>query len=367
MLCFFRRAVCICVLISLMPVYAFADQCPVSAVSAVLIDAETFEPLYEKGAKERMPPASLTKIMTAYTAIRLSDPDDEIIIPKEASGVEGSSAYLLSGERLTVRELLYAILLESANDAAEALAIGISGSVEAFVCEMNRICEGLGLEDTNFSNPHGLSHPEHYSTAYDMAVMLCHAMKDAEFAKITGTYKYTLKGSENKHSRHFTNHNRLLNSLDGVIGGKTGYTRASGRCLASFCVRDGVSLCAVTMNAPDDWNDHERLYAFGFTLYERILLDTSSLPSLTVCGGDAPKVTAVEPEPVYITVRSGEGTVERRVYMRRFEYAPVEKGRLIGYLTYFYSGKEIYRIPLFAENSSKKAKSDGFWNGSWKR
>ena len=339
----------------------------ISAECYALMDAETGEILCQRGGDTRVYPASLTKIVTAIVALQSAEPGKRITVTSEAAGTEGSSVYLAVGEVLTLEQLLYAVLLESANDAAAAVAIGLCGSIEGFAGKMNEYVLSLGLKDTHFVNPHGLTDKEHYSTAKDMARILCHAMENEQFRAITSSFRYRLEGNEYCMARQFTNHNRLLQSLEGVVGGKTGYTRASGRCLATYCVRGGKALCAVTMNAPDDWHDHELLYAYGFTLYTVVALDTGNLPPLYVCGGNAPFVTAVDPEHTELTLKLGGGDILRRVYMRRFEFAPVNKGELIGYAVYFYGGNEIYRIPLYASKAVEIKKREGFWTGSWKR
>lgn len=248
----------ICILSLLIAVPVFAQEPAVSASSAILVDADTGEVLYEKNADQRSLIASTTKIMTGYLSCLLCDLDDEFTVPPEAVGIEGSSIYLREGETLPVRALLYGALLQSGNDAATALAYAACGSETLFVAEMNRAAALLGLADTHFANPHGLDSGENYSTARDLARLASVALRNKEFAAAVAC-KTACFGD-----RYYVNHNKLLWRLDGAIGVKTGYTKAAGRILVSAVQRDGRTLVAVTINAPDDWNDHERLYNAAF-------------------------------------------------------------------------------------------------------
>ncbi len=325
----------------------------VSAEAAVLLDASDGTVLFARGAGQRMQPASMTKIMTALVALENCRLDDVIKIKSSCTGIEGSSAYLQAGEVFTVEELLYALLLQSANDAAAALADHIGG----FVGLMNEKAAALGLDGTHFTNPHGLTDKDHYSTAYDIARLLCECMKNADFRRICGEKEYVIKPGENRRGRYFKNHNRLLFTLDGVCGGKTGYTSSSGRCLCSYYEKDGVSLCAVTMNAPRDWEDHGNLYEYGVSLYRDVLLDAGGEYRLHVVGGVTDSAVCTVPEDVTVKLRDGE--VTKTVYMRRFEYAPVYAGERIGELVFTQNGRIIYKKTLYADNKTEKVK--------WKR
>ncbi len=239
----------------------------VSAKAAVLLDANDGRILYEKNALARLPMASTTKIMTALVALESASLDSVVTIPSAAVGVEGSSVYLTVGERLTLRELLYAVLLSSANDAATAVAIAISGSVESFADKMNATAARLGLRDTHFVNPHGLDADGHYTSALDLARLTACALKNQEFRRIVSTYKHEISGPAG--ARLLVNHNKLLKNYDGCIGVKTGFTKKTGRCLVSAAERDGLTLVAVTLADPDDWRDHAAMLDYGFEFYAR--------------------------------------------------------------------------------------------------
>ncbi len=232
-----------------------------SAKAAVLIDAKSGAVLFEKNAHSPLPMASTTKIMTALAVIENSNPDDVITVSNNASGVEGSSIYLTAGEKITVRDLLYGLLLESGNDAATALAEGVFGSVEKCCEYMNMRTHEMGLVSTNFTNPHGLDSDNHYTTAYELAVITQNAMDNDIFREIVSTKNYTSSG---ENMRYFSNHNRLLNSYAPAIGVKTGYTLRSGRCLVSASKMSNEEYIAVTLCDPLDWQDHKEMHDFGF-------------------------------------------------------------------------------------------------------
>ena len=232
------------------------DYAP-SASCAVLIDADSGEVLYEKNPDTRRPMASTAKVMTALVALENYDPDEIATVSKRAAYQEGSSVYLTEGERISVNELLYALLLESGNDAAVALAEHC-GSYDLFVEMMNEKAVLLGLSNTFYSNPTGLDDPSGCTTALDLARLLAHAMKNAGFAKISGTRKIGFGG------RVFVNHNKLLWYYEGVDGGKTGYTRLAGRTLVTTACRNNRRLVAATLNDPCDWSDHINMYSSEF-------------------------------------------------------------------------------------------------------
>ena len=227
----------------------------VSARRCIVMDAGSGEVLYEKNADERSLIASTTKIMTGWLACQLVNLDAEYEIPAEAVGIEGSSIYLRSGERLTGEDLLRGMLLHSGNDAATALAIAACGTEAAFVEEMNLSAQDLGLRSTHFANPHGLDDAGNYSTARDLARLTAFALRDANFRAAVSAKTAVIGGN-----RALTNHNKLLWRVEGCIGVKTGYTQAAGRILVSAAERGGRTIIVVTIDDPDDWRDHERLY-----------------------------------------------------------------------------------------------------------
>ena len=234
----------------------------ISAASAILIDGESGRVLYAQNAEEERPIASITKLMTALVAVE-SHPDlsEVVTIRPEWTGVEGSSMYLKVGEKLTLETLLYGLLLCSGNDAAVAIAEHISGSQEDFAKLMNATAREIGMEHSSFANPNGLDHEDHYSTARDMARLACAAVENETLVRMVSTRSVTIGG------RTMTNHNKLLNQIEGCIGLKTGYTMAAGRTLVSCVERNGQRLVAVTLQDGNDWADHAALYDYGFSTY----------------------------------------------------------------------------------------------------
>ena len=198
-------------------------------------------------------------------------------ITQEMIEVEGSSIYLKAGERLTLRALVIGLLLESGNDAANAIAITLAGSQKAFAEKMNEYAKSLGMKNTHFVTPSGLDDEEHYTTAFDMAVLGCAAMRCPDFSAIVSQKSMTVDFTEPEIRRTFYNHNRLLLELSGCNGIKTGFTKKSGRCLVSSCERDGIQLVAVTLNDPDDWNDHKKMMEYGFGQIERVVFAESGM------------------------------------------------------------------------------------------
>ena len=332
-----------------------AAQMSISAQSACLMEAESGKLLYSKNADKRMHMASTTKVMTAILAIEsVLSLDTVLTTPAEAVGVEGSSVYLAENEKITFEALLYSLLLASANDAAVAIAMHVAGSVDAFVDLMNDKAQDLGLSNTNFTNPHGLYDENHYTTARDLASLMAYAMKNDIFAAITASQKRVF-AREGEGVRVLINHNKLLKTYDGVIGGKTGFTKKSGRCLVSVAERDGLRLIAVTLNASDDWRDHASLYDFAFLSYEMRTIPKTIL-SLPVISGKSDTVT-VASEEISLTV-SKEATIITKIYAPRYLFASIREGEKIGWVVYYLNGQIIATSPLVATESIEQIKPE---------
>ena len=332
-----------------------------SAQSAVLMEGESGAVICEKNAHTRLPMASTTKIMTALVALELATPDTVILVDERAVGTEGSSIYLCAGEKLTLEELLYALMLESANDAAVAIAIGVSGSEEAFVDEMNRKASSLGLSDTHFANPHGLDAEAHYTTAYELAKIARVALQNPLLKTIVSTRKTTIPHQETDNVRLLVNHNKMLRLYDGCIGVKTGYTQKSGRCLVSAAERDGVMMIAVTIDSPDDWNDHTKLLDFGFSLFRSVELCPADFRfCLPVVGGKETYVLLGVAQQVTVTLPLGAGVIEQKMECPRHLYAPVKEGDVCGRMLFLCDTNNdgiketIKEIPLIAQYSIPK-------------
>lgn len=337
----------------------------VSAKSAVLMCADNGEVLYSENANERLPMASTTKIMTALLAIEAATPDLEITVTSEMVSVEGTSMGLLPGDSVSLRELVYGMLLQSGNDAAHTAAVVLGGSEEKFAELMNERAREIGMTNTNFVTASGLDEENHRSTAYDMALLACESIKNPEFAAICSSKTAALTYGNPPYKRTLRNHNRLLWSDESIIGIKTGFTKKSGRCLVSAAERDGVTLVAVTLNAPDDWNDHLSMLEYGFARLKSAPIEFSqSELNVSVCGG-VRNTVAVRTVGTAYCIEGEECTVE--ILLRPFEYAPVAEGDILGTAVFRSGDRTVARLPLAAIESvavapmSEETQKGGFF------
>ncbi len=342
---FFRKTISVFLACISFSVCISAAKPSVSASSAVLMNADTGEIFFSKNADTKRGMASTTKIMTAIVAIENGDLDKKTEIPSAAIGVEGSSLYLKKGESMTLRELLYGLMLRSANDAAEAIAIIIGGSVEGFAVLMNEKAEELGLVSTHFANPHGLSDESHYTTASELARLAAYALKNETFKEICSTKKANLPGN-----RLVVNHNKLLFSFEGACGVKTGFTKDSGRCLVSAAERNGVTLVAVTLNAPSDWKDHTDMLEYGFLEYEAVTLTNSGdiLYRMPIIGGEMDEVSVTAENNITVCLKKRRNSIVERIEIIHPRFAPVYKGETLGRVVFTLDGREIGSSPLVA-------------------
>ena len=336
----------------------------VAAKGAVLLDASDGSAgvLWEKNSHARLPMASTTKIMTALVAIENLPLSTVVNIPAAAVGIEGSSVYLCEGEHQTLESLLYALMLESANDAATAIAIEVAGSVEKFAVMMNERAAVLGLCDTHFVNPHGLDDPDHYTSAYDLALIAREAFRNPDFRKIAGTYRSSMPLGSSDGARLLINHNRLLRTYPGAVGGKTGFTKKSGRCLVTAAERDGLMLISVTLSDPNDWDDHTKMLDFGFSGYENILLAVAGELEypVSVTGGEQSTVIATNLSDVRTTLPRSHGDIGMSVMLSKLAAAPVRRGDRLGTVTWTCDGSEIAAAELSAEYNAAKATNKKF-------
>ncbi|WOD64447.1 D-alanyl-D-alanine carboxypeptidase [Niallia taxi] len=265
---------CIAVLLLLTLPQNASAKIYVSANSAILMEQESGRVIYEKDAHTQRRIASITKIMTAILAIESGKMNDMVTISENAVRTEGSSIYLKAGDKIPLEDLVYGLMLRSGNDAATAIAEYVGGSLDGFVYLMKQKAEEIGMKDTNFENPHGLDdHENHYSTAYDMALLTRYAMENDMYKKIAGTEKYRSENPDGDWDRVWKNKNKLLTGLyEYTTGGKTGFTKLAKRTLVSTAEKDGVELIAVTLNDPDDWDDHINMYESAFKNYKMALV-----------------------------------------------------------------------------------------------
>ena len=333
--------------------YCEGELC-LSASSAVLMNADTLEVIYSLSPDEKRGMASTTKIMTSLLALEFGSPDAVITATEEAVTVEGTSIGLLPGDKITVKNLVFGMLLESGNDAANVTAYAVSGNITEFCRLMNKRAKELGMNNTHFANPSGLPNEKHYSTAYDMALLASFAINVPQFRNICSLKSATVSYGTPEYKRTFTNHNKLLSLYDGCIGLKTGFTKSSGRCLVSAAEKDGVTLVAVTLNAPDDWEDHRKMLDYGFSECKKDSVgNVIDDVSVRVVGSD------VSSTGVYLADNNGitsfcEKSYHSKIYVEPFLYAPVKAGDTVGKLVYYDSkGNKISGFLLFASDNAE--------------
>ena len=261
-------------------------DCMKTAAAAALIEANSGKLLLSGNSNSRLPMASTTKTMTALVVIENCDLDDTVEVTADAAGTEGSSMYLSCGERLSVRDLLYGLMLLSGNDAAVALAVHVGGTVESFVRIMNDRAAKLGLTNTHFVTPNGLHDAEHYTTAYELALIGAEALKNETFRQIVSTQYYTAETGDRV--RTMKNKNALLWDYDNAVGIKTGYTSAAGRCLLFAAERDGMLLVGAVLNCRPMFDVAPEMLNFGFENYSmcKIIEKGTVLAHCTVLNGE---------------------------------------------------------------------------------
>lgn len=334
------------------------DDWLTKAKGAALLDAGSGRLLFAQNAHTRLPMASTTKIMTALLTLEQEDLDTVFLVDSAAIHVEGSSMGLCEGDRVTLGALAVGMLLPSGNDAANAAAVRISGSQQAFVVLMNERAAELGMVNTHFVTPSGLDASDHYSTAYDMAILAREALQNPRFAEICRQSKGTVEFGNPPYQRWLTNHNRLLKNNIGAIGVKTGFTDAAGRCLVSAVERDGVRLIAVTLSCPDDWNEHTKLYDHYYNQLRTE--DTAAMIpriSVPVTGGAGEWAQTAFDPPAPVVLLPGE-QLEMTVTAQPFVYAPVKKGQVLGSVRFSAAGEPLGETTLVAANDIPARKKE---------
>jgi len=333
-----------------------------SAESAVLMDASSGKVLYEKNKDKSLPPASVTKIMTLLLGVEAIDQGkvrltDQVETSENAWKMGGSQIYLEPGEQMSMKDMLLAIAVGSANDASMAVAEHIGGSHEEFVAMMNDKVKELGLKNTKFVNAYGLPAEGHVTSAYDMAVILKEAMKYPLFLELTSIKHHELRGGEFK----LDNRNKLLWWYRGTITGKTGWTNEAKYCLASSVDRDGLRLIAVVLGVPETrghYKESMRLYNWGFAKYRGVTFANAGdkVKVLPVGKGLVAKVEVVAADRAGVTVLKGEDKkVAHRIELPEMIQAPVKKGQKVGEMVLTLEGKEVGRVALIASRDVEKA------------
>ncbi|MEG0753580.1 MAG: D-alanyl-D-alanine carboxypeptidase family protein [Angelakisella sp.] len=367
-----------CLLLVLPAVGAGGGECLVTgtpygvgAAAAVVMEAETGTVLFSQNSQKRLPMASTTKILTALLALEEGNIDIPFLVDSDAIQVEGSSMGLVKGDTVTLRALAGGMLTASGNDAANAAAVHIAGSIPEFAVLMNKRAADIGMKNSSFVTPSGLDAEEHYSTAYDMALLAAEALRNPTFLEMCSAKRLSLHFGNPAYDRSLYNHNRLLNIYPPAIGIKTGFTRESGRCLVSAARKEDVTLITVTLNCGDDWNVHQTLYERYFPMVSRQEIPAPTNLRLPVTGGTSSAVLAV-PERKFSTVLIGGRGKDSKseVFAPYFAYAPIKKGDILGKIVYYIDNEILGEcnlmaaedIPIQPPRDTKKSKENTIWH-----
>jgi serine-type D-Ala-D-Ala carboxypeptidase (penicillin-binding protein 5/6) len=332
----------------------------VSARSAILIEQESGRVLFEKDAHRVSRIASITKIMTAILAIESGKLDEKVKVSERAVRAEGSSIYLKPGEKIRLEDLVYGLMLRSGNDAAVAIAEHVGGSLDGFVYMMNEKAQQIGMENTHFANPHGLDdHENHVSTAFDMAILTRYAMKDERYKKIAGTKMHRAPNPTETWDRVWKNKNRLLTEkYKHSTGGKTGYTKRAKRTLVSTAKKGDFELIAVTLNDPDDWNDHIQMFETAFSKYDIAeILSEGKVDGIK----DSPYKNKIYLEHSFVyplTSKEEELVrVEYRLIKPGMEQRGIQNQQIAGRANVFLEHQQIASLPVYYKHEVKEKKS----------
>ncbi|QZY56831.1 D-alanyl-D-alanine carboxypeptidase family protein [Crassaminicella profunda] len=362
-----RRQICILIVISLFftvhATVAIGQTLAISASSAIVMDVKTGRVLYKKNINERKPMASTTKIMTGLLGLEKCSLDKNVKVPKNAVGVEGSSIYLNYDENLKMKDLIYGLMLRSGNDAAVAIATHVSGSVEKFAQLMNERAKKLGAKNTNFVNPHGLHHKDHYTTAYDLALITREALMNPNFKEVVKTKLWV---ADREGYKYFYNKNKTLKQFDGGDGVKTGYTKVAGRCLVTSATRNGVQLICVVLNDPNWFQDSYCLLDVAFDKYTpfSILKKDAVVKMIDVENGKKNCTGVVSKENIMLPLTEEEkGKIRTVLEIKEICKAPIKRGQRFGKVKIYLEGDLLYTTDIIArEDIEEKDFKDKVWD-----
>lgn len=342
---------------------ACAEELSVSAQAYALYCVENESLIAGKNSGDKLKMASTTKIMTTLLTLEQAKENDCIVEFSEDMIAEGSSMYLQLSDKVRLSDLACGMMMCSGNDAANAAAITIGGSIEEFAVLMNNKAEQIGMNDTNFVTPSGLDDDNHHSTAYDMAKLMAYSMENEDFAQLTGSKQQTVDFVYPDKEVTYNNHNKLLSMYEYCIGGKTGYTKSAGRCLVSVAKKDSVTLVCVTLNAPSDWQDHISLYEYGFNKLKALKFNESGY-TVDVIGADKNKIKVYPQQTSCVVEKDLADKVQQTVYLPPFVYAPMKKGEQTGVVIYSIDDHIVAQVPLCVTEDiilNKKNKSNNIW------
>ena len=358
--------VCLAAILLVTTVFSAAAAPEITGEAAVLIDSKNGQFLYEKNADIRVYPASTTKIITAIIALESGRTGEMVTIAREASDVEGSAIGLQEGEHISLEDLIYALLLNSGNDSAVAIACHLGGSVTGFVQLMNKKSAELGAVNTHFNNPNGLPDPDHYTTAVDMARIARYAMQNPEFREIVSTKIKTITRNDPNAQTYLDNHNKLLWDYQGAIGVKTGYTEAARQCLVSAAVRQGRELVAVVMKSEgvDIWSDSTRLLDYGFAEFKQATLVESGkyVTDVPVKYGVSKTAHAQTASSLaYDFPRDVQPQIRQEIILHDNIVAPVQAGKKTGEMVFFSGSQELGRVDLVVQQEIERKMIAKWW------
>ncbi|MFC7371195.1 serine hydrolase [Fictibacillus iocasae] len=359
-----KMTIAVILLFSAIPLKAAADGPGVSAHGAVLMEQESGRVLFGRDEHSPMRIASITKIMTAIIAVESGKLEQRVKISNSAAGTEGSSLYLKPGETVLLKDLVYGLMLRSGNDSAVAIAEYVGGSLDGFVYMMNEKAREIGMKDTLFQNPHGLDdHEDHYSSAFDMALLTRYAMENDRFKEISATEVYRSPQEGEKWDRVWRNKNKMLKYYKYSTGGKTGYTKRAKRTLVSTAEKNGMELIAVTLNDPNDWDDHERMFEWGFHQFDLVPIVKKG----PVSGVQKAYKNKVEANRTfYYPLKESEkqdisSTINVYRYPKDGKWKNGEAPKPIGRLFIELAGVEIGNLPLYYEGEALIKEDIGVW------
>lgn len=337
-----------------------------SAECACVINSLTGDVVLSKNPRKRHAMASTTKIMTALIAIEKCGMEEIVTVSENAANQEGSAAYIRAGSQIYMKDMLYGLMLNSGNDAAEAIAEHVAGSGGDFAALMNEKTMELGLRETHFANPSGLSNPEHFTTAYDLAMITRYAMLNPLFREIVSAKTYRAKPINSEEILYFSNHNRMLEAYDGANGVKTGFTKNSGRCLVSSAKRDGMEFIAVTLGDADDWNDHAQMLDYAFSEhYPKKVIEKGAKVKIAEIDGKKYNMLAAEDFTIPLR-KNGKVPVEIISHIADNLYPPINAGEKVGRLEIKCGGEAVGSVDIISaseiENVSGMRLKNSFYS-----
>ncbi|WP_097677455.1 D-alanyl-D-alanine carboxypeptidase family protein [Anaerosalibacter sp. Marseille-P3206] len=333
---------------------SYCTEPDISAQSAILMDTISGRVLFDYNSQEKLPMASTTKIMTALIGIENGNMDDIVKINKDSVGIEGSSIYLYEDEEISKKDLLYGLMLRSGNDSAVAIAKHIGGDVGSFIEMMNMRSKEIGALNTNFVNPHGLEDKNHYTTAYDLALITKEALKSKEFREIVSAKTWVANRDKNN---YFYNKNKTLWQYDGGDGVKIGYTKSAGRCLVSSATRKGMQLIAVVLNDGNWFNDCYKLFDYGFDNYESIIVYDKGqfIKNLKIKDGNEEYLPVITEDICTLPLKEDEKEkIKVVIHLPDELEAPIIKNTKVGRIEVYLDGEMMYTTNLISKYEVKK-------------